>query len=193
MAEHKAPPPAPAYTAVPMAPLAQPLQVAVIDGDRWVCMRSLIEGLGIAWLRWANAFVVPAPVIKPLAALDHARRPTWLLRHNEASNWWISCAPHLRAQANAATRRRLAELSLCWHPTLYGPGTERKPGPGRRRSVTAQTIEALYAAVQQAGNIEAAAAKLGLNLRTARKLQIYSFPGSTPDMLAAWQRTFGRL
>ena len=179
-----------------MAPLARPLQVAVIDGERWVCMRSLIEGLGIAWLRWEAVFGMPMRLWQASAAEDNHGRPTWLMREPEASAWLMSATPLMSRRASAGSKTRLRALRQQWHALLQanggGPAMAKASTRGRPRKINGGTIEQLFQAWQRTGNYKVAATEVGIPESTARRLAIYSYPNGTAEMLAAWQRTFGR-
>lgn len=161
--------------------------------DALVDLRSLVQGLGMAWLRWDM--------------LVKARSKAW---GAEPGDGWAGSAcfvasatvPRWLAEVHELlsdrAAKRATKLRLVWRDEfdkfleaeIPRIAELRRAAPVSRK-ITAETVRILYAQRRAGATWPAAAEAAGISTVAARKLAADRYPSMSADVRLEWSLTFG--
>lgn len=157
----------------------------------WVDARSAVELLGLAWTRWAQAIRVRRTAWGAEDCNDRNGRETTLIPAARFSSWLAEMGPSIYYKP---AQQRHGLLRNAWRSTYQEQqrgSAASSPDAVRKRKITAQTVDLLYAARQEKLSWAKSAAKAGVSLTAARQIAGDTYPHLPDDARLAWERTFG--
>lgn len=186
------------------APTTRPRPIYVLEdgSERFIDVRSLCESLGISWKRWELLFKHRAVSWRLEKCLDRNGKATLLLH----SNLIVQVLGEMRPVLLAAYGGRAADLALrlrtAWRED-FAEATDFEqqgltdprirglsPWPKRSRKVTAEVIQQLFDHWVAHGDLDRAAADVGIGRSTAYSVRAGTYKNWDPKCQDVWQETF---
>lgn len=180
-----------------------PKAVFVIDDgkeDLLVDLRSLIEAIGMSWLRWRLLIRHKKAAWGAEECVDTHARETYLIPAGTVLRWMAEVHQHILSHSYAAALRAKAVRHL-WRDELDAVIEEHFPrvssfrhaqGNPTARKITGELVADLHRMrTAEQMTFGAAARKLGISASVAKQVASDRYPHMSDEARAVWERTFG--
>jgi hypothetical protein len=162
----------------------------------WIDLRSLMEAMGISYVKWQNAFRAQRLAWKLEACIDRIKRETLLCPDHNVSQVFSLL---LRGLGHHASAGRLQSLAAVWPAVRRSLKNELTDQPialkvakpaTRVRKVNAFCVRQIFKLLTAGHKKSAIASTLRISIVSINKVAAGTYD-LDPDGLTAWQETFG--